>query len=197
MPDDQRVLGINPSMSRLSRRHFLAGAAASTSALTLAGTTVALSQSDPADPSGFPPYGTPVTEVDGAVRLEDFRALCQRLAGIGDEADVSDETLQQLLDLLLQEKGDEEGAVPDGLRELFATSGDSINRDSLSLAANRTLTNILSFLFLGEFNGVPVENRADLYPGLVAYQVLPYWTTPAICKGVDYWTEDPGLPDRS
>src|SRR5690606_2310814 len=105
MPDDQRLFRVDTLKPRLSRRTLLTGAAATTVAISFAEPTGALAQDDPSSESGLPPYGTPVATAEVSVNLNEFRKLCQHLAGIDGDIDVSDESLQQLLGLLLQEEG--------------------------------------------------------------------------------------------
>lgn len=181
--------------SRLSRRHLLAGAAASTAALTITGVPGALALNESSEQPEEPPYGTPEATNSISVDLDEFRSLCRQVADVSDE-DLTDDSIEQLLGLLLNDTGAEQGTAA-GLQELLRTDIDSLDRNSVSREANIALTQILAFLYLGEFNGTPVENRAELYPSLASYQLLPYSTTPAICKGADYWTQEVDLPTRS
>lgn len=194
MPLDHRVIGADIPASRLSRRHLLIGAAAATASMPL--TKSVFAQDVPETDTEFPPYGTPVGSPAASVSLDEFRTLCQRLGGIGDDTEIDDESLQQLLDLLPHNEGETGDASASGLQELLA-AGEDVDRSALSYTANATATTILSFLFLGEVNGEPLDNRATLYPNLVSYQLLPYATTPAICKGAEYWTAEVDVPDRS
>jgi hypothetical protein len=58
------------------------------------------------------------------------------------------------------------------------------------LEAQRIATNILQYWFLGQYNGVPTDNRAERFFGLASWQALPYFTQPTMCKSFGYWAAD-------
>ena len=56
--------------------------------------------------------------------------------------------------------------------------------------ARRLATNILQFWYLGRWDNVAVEERADLFFSLVSWQTLSYSTQPTVCKAFGYWATD-------
>ena len=161
---------------RLTRRHLLAGSGAAVATTTLAG-------------SGFAQEATPATPA--AVDPEAFRALCLAVTAA---TELDDAGLEQLLGLFNE---DPETAAE--LQALLATGDDFAEVDirDLPFSALVIVTNILQFWYLGNFRNEPLENRADRFPGLVAWQALPYVTNQTVCKGFGYWATDVDLPDRA
>ncbi len=124
-----------------------------------------------------------------SVDIEAFRSLCQVVVGVED---LADDSLEQLLGLML-----DDGESAAGLEELLGAGEDDVIEGFPSPAGFTARTNILQFWYLGEFNGAPIDNRADRFAGLISYEALPYSTIPAVCKRHGYWAEELGLPDRS
>lgn len=58
----------------------------------------------------------------------------------------------------------------------------AVSPDAQQLAAN-----ILQYWFLGRYDNVPVEDRADMFFDLACWQTLPYATQPSTCKSFGYW----------
>ena len=54
----------------------------------------------------------------------------------------------------------------------------------------RLAGNILSFWYVGMFDGLPTPNRADRFAGLLAWQAVPYTTMLTVCKDFGYWSQD-------
>ncbi len=171
---------------RLSRRHLVAGSGASLAAAALAPPALG-QEASPVSPSVATVEATPAASPVADVNLDVFRVICLTAAGV---AELPEEPLQQLLGLI---QADEPSAT--GLQEMLAAGG-SLDLANLSGDATTTVTNIVEFWYLGNFNGAPIENRADLFPGLVSFQTLPYVTIPAICKAYGYWAMEVDLPER-
>lgn len=159
-------------LRRLSRRHLLAGTAASVGTANV----------------GMPAFAQQ-PNAGTAANTDAFRRLCITLVGVES---LPDDPLQQLLGLLTD---DESSAA--GLQELLNTNGGKADLNSLSPDANTTVSNILQFWYLGNFNGAPLENRAERFGGLISHHILPYITIQAVCKNFGYWAEDLELPDRT
>jgi len=175
---------------RLSRRHLVAGSGASLAAAALAPPALG-QEASPVSPSvatgEATPEASPVASPVADVNVDVFRVICFTAAGV---AELPDEPLRQLLGLIQAD-----GPSAAGLQEMLAAGG-SLDFANLSGDATTTVTNIVEFWYLGNFNGAPVENRADLFPGLVSFQTLPYVTIPAICKAYGYWAMELDLPAR-
>lgn len=162
-----------PSTTSITRRHLLTGSAAMVTAPALARSVGAHEASPP----------------DDEVGLEDFRALCRSLVGVDD---LPDESLEELLGLM---NGDPWSA--EGMRELIDHAAGESDTAPISLESSAAAANILQYWYVGEFNGEPIENRAERFSGLIAHQVLPYVTIQAVCKEYGYWAEELDLPDRN
>lgn len=172
----QAEMDLEARSSRLTRRRLIAGSGAAAALAPLA----ALGQE--ASPVASP-AASPVADVN----IDVFRAICFAAAGV---AELPDEPLAQLRDLIL---ADPPSAA--GLGAMLAASG-GLDFNALPEGADVAVTNILEFWYLGNFNGEPVENRADLFTGLVSFQTLPYVTIPAVCKAYGYWAMEVDLPER-
>lgn len=129
------------------------------------------------------PAATPVADVN----IDVFRVICLAATGV---TELPDEPLRRLLGLIVADD-----ATAAGLQEMLV-AGSNLDLANLSDAATTTVTNIVEFWYLGNFNGAPVENRAELLAGLVSYQTLPYVTIPAVCKAYGYWAIALDLPER-
>lgn len=183
MTNDPHELRNQPFTNRVSRRTFVAGTAVAATALSQSGELLAQDM----------PMGTPEVTAESSVQLEDFRSVCERLCGADETVSLSEEALTQLLQRVDPSMGTD---VPAGLSELLAVDGE-FDREHLSFEANATATAILSFLYLGEADGAPLDNRSEIFAQLVPYRLLPYASLPAICKGAEYWTQEIDLPDRA
>lgn len=192
MPDHHDLAHSEPATDRrsprLSRRRLVAGSGATLAATAFAGPTLAQEEASPVSPSVATVEATPEATPVAEVSLDVFRDICFTATGV---TELPDEPLLQLLGLI---QADEPSAA--GLQEMLA-AGASLDLANLSGDATTTVTNIAEFWYLGNFNGAPVENRADLFPGLVSFQTLPYVTIPAICKAYGYWATEVDLPERT
>lgn len=56
--------------------------------------------------------------------------------------------------------------------------------------AQRVAANILQYWFLGRYDNLPVDNRADMFFSLAAWQTLPYATQQSLCKSFGYWAQE-------
>jgi hypothetical protein len=173
---------------RLSRRHLIAGSGAAVAATALGGAALGQEEASPVPPdvatAEASPVGSPVAEVDPTV----FRVICQAATGV---TDLDDDAVTQLLGLI-----EADGPSAAGLGAMLAAGG-GLDLGAPPEGAEAALANIVEFFYLGQFNGAPVENRADLFPGLVSFQTLPYVTVPAICKAYGYWATEVDLPERA
>lgn len=169
---DCRCLDTRPPA--LTRRRFV-GATASALAASPA---LAAAQ---ATPGPGTQDATPAATLK--VDLDALYAVSQILVGTGNLNEDYTETLGLLL------SADE--ARVEGFRELRGnanpTSEESL--EAMSGNARTVVTDILSFWYLGHFDGQPVENRAEIVMGLPVWTTLPYFTQPALCKSFGYWAE--------
>lgn len=120
---------------------------------------------------------------EGTIDLDRVMALSSRLAG-GASLDAS--AGEGLVSLLAAEPG-----IDATLRELEGV--ENFTPETLTetlLEAQRIATNILQYWFLGQYNGIPTDNRAERFFGLACWQTLPYFTQPTMCKSFGYWAED-------
>ena len=156
-------------LPRLTRRTLLAASGATIATTTLAGSALAH-------------QATPT-----AVDPEVFRALCVAVTGIDD---LDDPGLEQLLGLFAADP-----EMSAALDEVLATVDLTAELDvyALPFSALVIVTNILQFWYLGNFRNEPLENRAERFPQLTAWQALPYSTNQTVCKEFGYWATDPGL----
>jgi hypothetical protein len=79
-------------------------------------------------------------------------------------------------------------ALPELRSALQVRSADALERATPDV--QRLAGNILSFWYLGTFDGTPVPNRAEMFPALMSWQTLPYVTILTVCKGFGYWAQD-------
>lgn len=150
----------------LNRRTLIAGAVAT--GAVVAGQKSTLAQGSP--------VASPATGID-ADRL---MALSIDLCG---GAELDENGAEGLLLLL-----DSEPDIVPAFEELEAVS--EITPESIgatSAEAQRLSTNILQYWFIGQYDGEPVENRADLFFSLACWQPLPYATQASSCKSFGYW----------
>lgn len=158
---------------RVTRRDVLCGAAVIT-----AGATAFELASAPALAQG----ATPAT---GGVTVGQLMALSAKLVGGGNlNADFG----QPLLDLISKDPN-----RLSGLKELIAAGPTSATPAPASAAAKQVAADILSYWYLGEFEGKPAPDRQGLYFGLASWQTLPYITIQSVCKGFGYWAQEPKL----
>lgn len=191
MPDHSQPAYPEPAADRrsprLSRRHLVTGSGATLAATALAGPALGQEEASPVPPSVETVEASPVASPVADVNVDVFRVICLAATGV---TDLSDESVTQLLDLVVAD-----GPSATGLQEMLAAGG-GLDLANLSGDATAAVTNIVEFFYLGNFNGAPVENRADLFPGLVSFQTLPYVTIPAVCKAYGYWATELDLPER-
>lgn len=173
--NDSRPPGSDSDLFPLTRRRFIGGTAGSIAALPL-----------PAMAQSTPETDQPVESASGEITIDlsILSAVSLALVGGGTLADDALQTLGQLIsgDPALVTAFEELGSL-DGLSARDAL--DSVSRDAQKLAEE-----IVGFWYLGNFNGKPVDNRADLYLGLPVWGTLPYITQPTLCKAFGYWATD-------
>lgn len=157
----------------LTRRGLLRGAAV----LTVGATTFEL-----ASASALAQGATPAAS---GVTVDQLMALSARIVGGGQlNADFG----QSLLDLISQDPN-----RLNGLKELLAAAPSAATPAPVSPAAKQVTADILSYWYLGEFEGKPAPNRQSLYFGLASWQTVPYVTIQSVCKGFGYWAQEPKL----
>jgi hypothetical protein len=128
------------------------------------------------------PVATPAGKV--AIDLDRLKEVSSALVGGGTLADNALETLGGLISA-------DPAAIAafDGLAAVDdPASADAM--DAMSGDERALVENILEFWYLGNFDGKPVENRADLYFGLPVWATLPYVSQPTLCKAFGYWATD-------
>lgn len=165
--DHEREWSAQLAHGRLTRRRVLQGAALTTGALALGlEAAPALAQSATPNASG--------------VTVDQLMALSAQLVGGGQlNADFG----PQLLALIAKDP-----AQLSALKELIA-GGSAATPEPASPAAKKVVANILTYWYVGEFDGNPVPDRQGLYFGLAAYQTVPYVTIQSVCKGFGYWAQ--------
>lgn len=166
------------STSSVTRRRFVGTAAGAVAISPL----MANAQSTPETGQ---PVATPSGEI--AIDLEQVRAVSLALIGGGALADPAVQTLGELIsaDAGRVASFEELAALDDPAAEGTA---DAVSSDASSLAEQ-----IVGFWYLGEFDGMPVANRAELFFGLPVWGTLPYITQPTLCKSFGYWAMDVSL----
>lgn len=152
---------------QVDRRTVMIGSAAVVAGATL-GSRLTLAQD-----------ATPATPATEAPSIDALRAVSLALTGSTSVADAGLETLAGLVGS--NSAFAELAAVPE-------MTADALNR--LSPDAQTLATNILQFWYVGNWDGKPVANRADLYFSLTAWSALPYSTQPTLCKSFGYWAEN-------
>lgn len=164
---------------QVTRRTFVGAAAGAVAAIPL---QAAAHQSTPQTGQ---PVATPAGEV--TIDLDRLGEISLALVGGGTLADNALETLGALISA--------DPASIAALEELSSvedpSSGDAIG--AMSGDARALAESIVQFWYLGTFDGVPVENRADLYFGLPVWETLPYFSQPTLCKAFGYWAMDISL----
>ncbi len=169
MPPSDNTLP-NHQPGSLTRRRLVA--------TSIVGGATALSF--PALASASTPTASPVAAViDPTFLLE----LSGRLAGGANLAATAVEPLAALL-----------GNVPD-IEPILVELGSIEEFTPLTLAAasapaQQVATNILQYWFLGRYDNLPVENRADIFFNLASWQTLPYATQQSLCKSFGYWAQE-------
>ena len=155
--------------ARISRRRLVQGTSAGVAAVALA------SHADAAGARSGTPVATPaIPAMDDALEW-----VSRDLVGGGT---LSADALPVLAGLVADDPG------LDGLMALEPLSPDAIA--GAPPAVGELASNILQFWYLGQWNGKPVDGRADLYFGLVAWQAVPYATQPTLCKSFGYWATE-------
>lgn len=166
----------------VTRRRFVGAAAGAAAGALAVAPLHAVAQSTPETQQ---PVATPSGEV--AVDLEQLATVSLALVGGGS---LADEGVQMLGELIGTDSG--RVAAFDELAALDDPGGegalDGVSDDARALAGE-----IVTFWYIGEFDGMPVENRAELYFGLPVWGTLPYITQPTLCKAFGYWAMDVSL----
>lgn len=165
--DRQRVEGETPS---LTRRHLVTS--------SIVGGATALTF--PAFASASTPTASPVAATIDLVSLQD---LSNRLAG---GATLAQNAIEPLAALLANEPDIEAtlaelDAIAEFTPEVLAATSDE---------AQRVAANILQYWFLGRYDNLPVDNRADMFFSLASWQTLPYATQQSLCKSFGYWAQE-------
>lgn len=168
--------------SGINRRRFVGAATGAVAGAFLTAPALAAAQSDLATPSQGSPITSPV--VSNPVDVEALYTLSQQLVGSDDLDRKAADALAALI-----------GADPAhaaGFEELVALEkpGSRETLKGVSSDASALATSILTYWYLGMFDGRPVEHRADIFFGLAAWKTVPYFTQPTLCKGPGYWATD-------
>ena len=163
----QRAEGQTPS---LTRRHLVA--------TSIVGGATAMAF--PALAGASTPTASPVA---AGIDLDSLQDLSNRLAG---GAALAQNAIEPLAALLATEPGiqttlAELDAFEEFTPEVLAATSDE---------AQRVAANILQYWFLGRYDNLPVDNRADMFFSLAAWQTLPYATQQSLCKSFGYWAEE-------
>jgi hypothetical protein len=162
----------------LTRRGFVAVAAGSVAASSLH----AAAQSTPETEQ---PVATPSGEI--RIDSEQLARVSLALMGGGTLNDPGIETLAGLI------SANEQGVRAfDELAHLDDPSSEEA-LDKMSPNARDLVENIVQFWFMGQFDGNPVENRADLYFALPVWETVPYFAQPTLCKAFGYWALEVSL----
>lgn len=165
--DRQRAGGRTPS---LTRRHLVTTSIAGGATLF----------TFPAMAGASTPEASPVpVTIDPTFLLE----LSGRLAG---GAKLAENAVEPLAALLATEPDIEATlaelrAVEEFTPETLAATSDE---------AQHVAANILQYWFLGRYDNLPVENRADMFFSLASWQTLPYATQQSLCKSFGYWAQE-------
>ena len=125
---------------------------------------------------------TPAPSATG-VDAERVLRVSQALVGVGSLAEAA---LPALVALLGAEPGID--ATLDELATIADMTPGALR--GMSPEAQAVARNILSYWYLGEYDGSPVANRADVFFQLACWQSLPYMTQPTLCKAFGYWALD-------
>lgn len=165
-PNQQR-----DSTSRLNRRALVAGAMVG--GVTVASHTVGVAQGTP--------QATP--EIDGGIEIGRLMMVSANLCG---GARLKQDNADTLLALL----NSDERNLPafEELEAVVEFTDDAVA--ATSPEAQQVAVNILQYWFLGRYNDLPIENRADLFFDLACWQTLPYSTQPSTCKSFGYWAAE-------
>ena len=162
----------------VTRRRFVsvaAGAIASTPLQVMAQST--------------PETGQPVASPAGESQIDlgTLMTVSQALVGGGTLNDAALETLGGLI------SADPDRVAAFGeLADLDDPSApDAL--DAMSPGARSLVDDIVQFWYLGNFDGKPVENRAELYFKLPVWTTVPYAAQPTLCKAFGYWAMDVSL----
>lgn len=165
--------------AHVTRRAFVGVAAGAVAAVPLH------AMAHQSTPQTGQPVATPAGEV--TIDLGRLGEVSLALVGGGTLADTALETLGALIsaDPAMVAAFDELAALGD------PSSPDAM--DAMSGDARKLVGNIVEFWYLGNFDGSPVANRADLYFGLPVWKALPYIAQPTLCKAFGYWATDISL----
>ena len=175
-------MGVEP---RVSRRRMVG----MTTAAIAAPLAPAIARAQQDEGAGTPAPASPIASPAAAIAIDTETLLSVSMALVGVDSLTADyvEPLAKLI-----------GADPTlagGFDELAQASDLAADGslDGLSDAASATATDILTYWYLGQFEGQPVENRAEMFFGLPVWSTVPYSTQPTLCKAFGYWATDPGV----
>ena len=167
--------GSAASEPRLNRRR-LVGAASAALAMPMASATAQQA-------GGTPAAGTPIASpaASAAVDVETLLAVSTALVGSDTLSEDAAGALAQLI-----------GSNPARVAgfETLAAADDPTALEALPDDAATVATDILTYWYLGQFDGQPVENRAAIFFGLPVWQTVPYATQPTLCKAFGYWATE-------
>lgn len=186
MRDSHRTPSPKP---RVSRRR-LVGMAPAVLAVPLVPGATTLAQSERGEST--PVAGTPIASPATAIPIDTEQLLAVSVALVGFDQ-LSDDAVAPLAQLIGADQTLASGF--DALAHIDDLAADGA-LDGLSDAASATATDILTYWYLGQFEGQPVENRAGMFFGLPVWQTVPYATQPTLCKSFGYWATDPGVEDQ-
>lgn len=159
---------VGGATNTVNRRTLVTGAVASgVAALTYAGVA-----------GQSAPHGTPAASRD--IDEERVMAVSENLCG---GANLKAENVGTLLTIL---NSDDENVSAFEELEAVGEFSDEV-MGGVSPEAQALAANILQYWYLGRYNGVPVEDRADMFFDLACWQPLPYATQPSTCKSFGYW----------
>ncbi len=165
--DRQHAEGHTPSLTR--RRLVTTSVVGGATALTFPAFVGAAAQTASPEAAG--------------IDLDSLQDLSNRLAG---GAALAQNAIEPLAALLAMEPDIETtlaelNAIDEFTPEVLAATSEE---------AQRVAANILQYWFLGRYDNLPVENRADMFFSLAAWQTLPYATQQSLCKSFGYWAEE-------
>jgi hypothetical protein len=158
-----------------TRRTAIAGAAA--------GLVVALPQAALGHVANEATAATPATAVEGSLDPAEVLRVSQALVGGGT---LAEEAVPGLATMLAHEP--DIAASLKAIASLSEVTTASIA--TLPEAAQRVAANIVSYWYIGEYDGKPAPNRADIFFSFASWQTLPYMTQPTLCKAFGYWATD-------
>lgn len=131
-----------------------------------------------------PPTSLAQSATPTAAQLTQLASLSKTLCGGGV---FNDARTAQLADLFASDS-----KLGAGLQELLRESSGTPSPGTRSPGAQAAAQEILLYWYIGEFNGEPVANHAEVYPQLQAWQAM-YTPACAVCKVYGAWAEPPTM----